>query len=217
MKKILLLALSMLMTLSLSAQRMGVVGGLTTSNLAYDQLDASSVKGFHAGLTFKQPLFLGFTLQPSVLYTAKGSSLNYTISESSLSSTIQSVTFDTDMKYLEVPVQLQWGLDLIVARPYIFVEPFVGYALSGEYNFESLSTTLSEGIDMSQLDGRLEYGFGIGAGLEIMDRFQVSFKRYWNYENLDVQGMSSYLDTVSSDLQDKKSFDGMTLSVALFF
>ena len=47
------------------------------------------------------------------------------------------------MNYVEVPVNIQWGPDLLIARPFVFASPFIGYNLKNRFSKE---TTLAETI-----------------------------------------------------------------------
>ena len=103
-----------------NAQHLIVKAGLSYSNLDLNSKIgdlASSFKignytGYHFGLGFQTGKTLGFSLQPELLYNVKGSKLNDNISWT--------------MNYLEVPVNIQWGPDLVVCRPYIMASPYVG-------------------------------------------------------------------------------------------
>ena len=109
--------------------------------------------------------------------------------------------------YVEVPLQLQWGIDLVMLRPYAFVEPFAGYAVTGSKVINSQKAK----IDFDNAKSRLEYGLGVGAGLEFMSKVQLSFKYFWNFEN--AQSFAEVKNTV----KDGKSFNGLIFSVGLFF
>ena len=57
---------------------------------------------------------------------------------------------------------------------------------------------------------RLEYGVGVGAGIEIYNRVQVSFKYYWNFE--DAKQWSDITDKVKG-----KGFSGLLFTAGIFF
>ena len=124
------------------------------------------------------------------------------------------------MGYLELPVSLQWGPDLLLFCPYLDVNPFVGYGLhyglSGSFLGEDRSFRNKwEGIS------RLEYGLGLGAGVEIW-KIQVTARYNWNFGSLfdaggNAPGASEIWNTAKESVLEGKNFSGVTLSVAFLF
>lgn len=170
MRRLAAVVAALVIALNAMAQsRVGVTGGYNTS-------------GYHAGLTMYQPLGLGFALQPSLVYAAKGTDWDEIVS--------------CKMGFIELPVQLQAGLDLLLFRPYLFVEPFVGYAVK------------------SDIENRLEYGLGLGGGVHLGRSFQLSIKYFWNFDNC---GFGDYLASVNSAFSERKQFTGMAVSASILF
>lgn len=201
---------------TLAAQsKIGVIGGFTSSDSNVKNFDTKSVSQYHAGLTVQIPLFLGLSIQPSIQYQVKGTKLDQVQSGSSFS-------VDTKVGYLEVPVAIQYGLDLALLKPYVFAEPFVGYGISCEAKQNGLNQTVEtlknkwEEANIS----RLEYGLGLGAGIDIW-RIQVSARYFWNFGSLcNDEGKVStdtITNTVTNAFKDGKNFNGITVSAALFF
>ena len=93
--------------------RAGIAVGVTSSSSNAKNVDANSIGRYQVGLTAQLPIAFGFAVQPSVFYQTKGTKL----------SDIGPEKFKLDAKagYLEIPVQLQWGPDLVAFRPYVFV------------------------------------------------------------------------------------------------
>ena len=60
------------------------------------------------------------------------------------------------------------------------------------------------------MKSRVEYGVGVGAGVEIYNRVQVSFKYYWNFE--DAAQWSDITDKVKG-----KGFSGLLFTAGIFF
>ena len=112
-----------------AAAQPGITAGLTSTSTDFNEAwaNVNEVTQYHVGVTFKLPLPLGFAVQPSILYNVKGATLEDTATEGNL----KSVDYKTG--FLEVPVQVQWGINIAGAvRPYGFVEPFVGYGITNE-------------------------------------------------------------------------------------
>ena len=202
MKKIFLAALALLISVGAFAEGFGIVGGFTSSSMQIKDLDLKSSAGIHAGFACNVPIGLGFAIQPELIYNVKG--FNWSdINEGDGTDAWKKAKFG----YVEVPVQLQWGLDLMMLRPYAFAEPFVGYAVTGNKVIDAKN----QKIDFENAKARLEYGLGVGAGLELMSKLQLSFKYYWNFE--DAQEFSEIKDKV----REGKGFNGLVFSVGLFF
>ena len=198
MKKIIVCALAAILSVSAFAEgQFGVVGGFTSSSLKLKDIDLKQTAGFHAGITYYQPLVLGFAVQPQLLYNVKGQ----TIEEA-----LTSLKTKASLGYIELPVQLQYGVDLILLRPYVFVEPFVGYALGGK--------VADSKFYLSNLKTRLEYGLGVGGGVQVFNHVQVSVKYYWNFEDCSL---NNYIGTVTSLLKERSSFDGLIVSASILF
>lgn len=168
MKRIVPLVTALMLSVPASA-RFGITGGLTTTQTKNIFSELKTATSFHAGITFDVPLVLGFEIQPSLIYNQSGKSL-------------VSVTSGSDYKtgYLELPLQLQWGINLgKVIRPYIFAEPFVGYLIHA--NVKNAAGNWEKVSDLSAFN-RWAYGIGLGAGIKLFEHLQVSARYYWNLE-----------------------------------
>ena len=217
MKKQILAVVVLLMTavMGLHAQsRIGILAGITSSDSNVKEFKTSSVSLYHAGVAANFPLGLGFAIQPQVGYQVKGVSMDQITSVSSADA-INSL--ETKVGYLEVPVQIQWGPDLVAFRPYVFGEPFIGYGLTMQA--ESDKDTVKNDFDKFSMN-RVEYGLGLGVGLEVW-KIQLAAKYFWNFGSLadgdNKVSTDAIVDTVSSAFKDKKNFNGMAVSLAFFF
>ncbi len=204
MRRILVSAVALLLLVSVqsSAQsRWGVTGGVNFNTSKIAELDIEAPAGWNAGLTFLADLPFGFSLQPSLIYSQKSTNLS--------SSIVQNVG------YLELPVSVQWGPDLLIFRPFLDVTPFVGYGIS-EKMVSSLKDDhlLPEGWDGKE---RFEYGLGIGGGINVW-RLQILARYCWNFGSLyDVHGWDDLKDQISGLSRENDNFGGLTLSMAILF
>ena len=111
MKKLLTVAVALLVSVSAFAQGGGIIAGYTASQMSLKQeiqnigVNIKSAPNFHVGFGYNLPLALGFAIQPEILYSNKGATFGTAVGD---------VT--GRMSYIEVPVQLQWGIDLIALR-----------------------------------------------------------------------------------------------------
>ncbi len=193
-----------------SAQiRYGVIGGATFSKLSNTDLLGENMTQYHAGATVQVKLPLGFSIQPSLIYNVKGSKVG-------LSDVPDSPPADFTVGYLELPVSVQWGPDLLLFRPFLDVTPFVGYGLNNKLSSGDVVTRNSwSGNGVS----RWEYGLGVGIGLEIW-KFQVIGRYNWNFGSLvnfkeDLESGGAF-DAVKNSF-GRANFGGFTLTAAFLF
>ena len=207
MKRIVIvIAAALLASVNAFAQP-GIIAGLTSSTTSVKDVEAvKSINTYHAGVTFKANLGLGFAIQPSVLYQVKGAKTGDLKQENSLDS------FELKTGFIEIPVGFQWGPDLVAFRPYLFAEPFIGYAITAADKYDG---TVKEAAKTwaDNARNKMEYGFGLGAGVEIARHFQVSAQYFSNLGKVfkGEEGSSSV-----QSLKDVK-FQGVKVSLAILF
>ena len=192
MKKITLSALALLFAIGLSAQtHFGIKGGLNFDNMKIKNIPDVSVKnatGWHAGVAMQAKLALGFVFQPELLYSVKSIGLN------GLSSKNSTVNFN----YIELPLNLQWGVDLIILRPFVMASPYLSYLLGTNGKPQEWSGVKN-----------IDYGFGAGFGVDIW-KLQVTGKWNWGFGKL---GEIKHND-ISVNANNLKGFQ---LSLGLLF
>lgn len=220
MKKIVAIAAALLLTLTASAQvRLGVIGGITTTNTDIEHFDASTVNNYHVGLALKVGGdFLSF--QPAVVYNVKGTSFDEVLAGQTFN------TVDAKFGYLELQGQFQIGVNVLgLARVYGLAEPYVGYGLTNEIQDSIQSSLKNEPIkDNWDYVNKLEYGFGVGAGVELLNMIQVSAKYYvdlgklYNGQELSNEdALNTAIQSYKSAFENKTAFSGLVISAAIFF
>lgn len=163
------------------ARGFGITGGASFTGIR--DVSSGLTTGYHAGLTYKVALPFGFAIQPSVLYHVKGSLVKAPIVNQEVHDVLKT-------GYVEVPVSIQWGPDLILFRPFLDVTPFVGYGVQNNITWDGFQ--------------RLEYGMGLGVGLDIW-KLQLVGRYNWNFGPL------------YSAAGDDYNFGGVTLSLSYLF
>ena len=79
--------------------KIGVKGGINFTNLYVDDVEDENMKvGFNLGLFAKLPVTRGFSIQPEVLYSVKGSEITYDLG------ILGSNEYRFNLNYIEVPV-----------------------------------------------------------------------------------------------------------------
>ncbi|HIZ86570.1 MAG TPA: PorT family protein [Candidatus Coprenecus pullistercoris] len=175
--------------------KVGVKGGIdfisvNRFELGYISESVSNYTGFAAGVAFSFDMPVrGMTIQPELNYVSKGAIFRGQ----------DNVYFRTD--FIELPVNVQAGLDLVLFRPYIMVSPYIGYAVYKQPG----------SVAWNQLN-RFEYGIGIGGGVDFW-KLQLQVKYNWNIGGL-VKNVSD------SDLLRsvrRGNFRGLEVNLVFFF
>ncbi|MCQ2140859.1 MAG: PorT family protein [Bacteroidales bacterium] len=201
----------------------GVVVGLNTSNMSLGELtklNSSSIAGYRIGLAKNIPIAVGFALQPEVVACTKGAKIPMNLGDTPLedfqNGTVSGAITNelkANVTFVEIPIQLQYAVDLLFIKPYVFLEPFAGLAVGGNVDGKKMT--------FNDLKQRLEYGLSIGGGITFFDHLQLSLRYYWNME--DVQNFKDYASQSGHNIgsmfkgNDAKSFDGVAVSLGLFF
>ena len=172
MKKLIVIVVSLLFAASAFAQ-VGVIAGLASNETNVEAVDIKGVTQYHIGVAAKLPFILGFGFQPQVIYNVKGSAVSTVVDD-------KNVQFDASTGYFELPLQIQWGPNILnLVRPYVFVEPYLGFALDTKVlksntegkKVEDYNGMTTKDLGMDQWD----YGFGVGVGVEVW-KLQASLR-----------------------------------------
>ena len=207
MKKILLALVMTIVLSSVSASaggKWGVTGGLGFNASKFSELGGDTRAGWNLGLTGAFDLPLGFSIQPSLVYNAKAMDIAENVSQS--------------MEYIELPVSVQWGPDLLIFRPFVDITPYVGYALANDLKADIAGlVSFTDG----SWDGknRLEYGLGIGGGLDVW-KLRLVARYNWSFGPLyNVQGWNDIKESlkISGLNAENPNFGGITLTLSYFF
>lgn len=201
MKKLLTLVAVLFVSATMAHAQFGIIGGLNFSGTDYTANDlineAKNVTLYHAGVAFKADLPLGFAIQPELTYNVKGAKLD----------NVGSVDdFQYKNGYIELGAGVQWGIDLLVARPFLVAEPFIGYMVNPDSEFKTINDEIN----------KLEYGIGIGAGVDLLNHLQLSVQWYKNLGQL-VNGSASSTADVWDSIKDVKSYHGIRVTLGIFF
>lgn len=227
MKK-LLIAIALFCIASTAHAQLGVIAGVTSTETTLKDASAKigDVTQYHFGLALKFDLGL-IAVQPALIYNVKGATVTQNLGAITEGTPLSGVGVTTENKtgFLELPIQIQAGLPLPGIRPYVFAEPFVGYAVNNESK-QIFNDALGDSKDLStetnwdNVKNRLEYGLGIGAGIELFDTFQLSVRYFWNLGQMYQEGKSTIdtgtITTSLDTMRDQKS-NGIMASLAFFF
>lgn len=238
MKKLVLTAAAVLLAVSANA-KVGIVAGLTSAttsiNDAYNDIAvAKTANKYHAGLVYELNLPFGLSVQPGIIYNVKGQSVKDNIA---LAGQNAEISIDTNTGYLEVPVRVAWGMNFGLFKPFVFAEPFVGYALTTETvskfkdtatkeAFNKVASLAGTSLDTKNDDpnrwvdrNRFEYGVGLGAGVKVLDFVALSVKYYWDLGEVykESDSASSVSAGAMYNAVKEQKCSGISASVILYF
>jgi hypothetical protein len=204
MKRILMIVLAVFLLAGISASaqaKWGVTAGLNFNTSKFTEVDVKARTGWNAGATLLVDLPLGFSLQPSLVYHEKSANLTEKVSQT--------------MGYIELPVSVQWGPDLLIFRPFVDVTPYIGYALSNKISASVAGLEFNEkGWEGKE---RFEYGLGLGAGVNVW-KLQLIARYNWNFGSLyNVEGWNDIKPNLKGLSTENENFGGVTLSLAYLF
>lgn len=186
MKKLLTVIVVALASVTMAHAQFGIVGGYTssTTKLADAAKEVTSASLWHAGVAYK--INIGaLAIQPSLTYNMKGT-------------TIDNVQYKSG--YVEASAGLQVGLDLLVARPFLVAEPFIGYQVTGNE------------AAVKDVTNKLEWGFGVGVGVDVIKHLQLRVE--W-FKNLGALAGASGEQAVNA-LKDT-NYQGIKITAGIFF
>lgn len=151
-----------------------------------DEIRFASITGWHAGVGYQTGTLMGFSLQPEFLYQRSGF-------------TAKGLEGDDQVRTdnLQVIANIQWGVELVIFRPFLFVAPFASYNVSQRSDF----------LDLKKWD----YGLGAGIGFDI-GSVQVTGKYNWAFGG--VVDWDSY---ASSARNIRANTGALVVSIAYIF
>ena len=212
MKKLFVIAALFLSVAAASAQQFGVIGGLNLSKMdgVKNPLENKNVTLYSAGVLYKMDLGAGFAVQPVLSYQVKGAQFQEDLVGGGMDNVNKSRA-----GFVELGLGAQWGPDLLAFRPYLFVEPFIGYNVTG-YEAQSLARADFSKKDIAtEARNKLEYGVGAGFGLEIADHIQISWQLFRNMGKLYQD--DKLTEGYQSPYAHLKNYQGMKVSLAILF
>ena len=186
----------------------GVTAGINTNSTKVQDIQTAPRTGFNVGLTYSLDLPLGLSVQPSIVYTHKSANLSLT-GVGVLDALVSNKVFQ-NVGSLNVPVSVQWGPNLIVARPFLDVTPYIGYTVSN--NIKGMA-----GDVKSVLEGEksLDYGVGLGGGINVW-KLQAIVRYNWSFGTMG--NLEGFTELELGDLKTAdRVYGGISVNLAYFF
>lgn len=194
MKKLSMLLVSILClgVLNAGAQGFIIKGGWNYSGSSVKEIKAGR-SGWQAGIGYQTESTHGFSFQPELLYKVSGLKL--------------SDGANLSLGYLELPLNVQWGPDLLIARPFVFAGPYVGYKIR-------TAASSSVDADVPSALNKFEFGLGVGLGINVW-KLQIAGRFNWNLGTFADVKSAQYVIQQYEELKGKARM--FELSVGLRF
>ena len=185
----------------------GVTAGYNTNSTKVQDVQTAPRTGFNAGVTYLLNLPLGLSVQPSVVYSHK--SANIATGSGLVDQLLAGSAYQT-VGSVNVPVSVQWGPNLIVARPFLDITPYVGYTLSN-----NVKSVVGDVKSVVEGEKGVDYGIGLGGGLNVWKlqavvRYNWSFGTMGNLEGFTNLGLGDVVKT-------NHVYGGLSVNLAYFF
>ncbi|MDR3366286.1 MAG: PorT family protein [Prevotellaceae bacterium] len=150
-------------------------------------LESNPDLGFHFGFFGQVNIpVIGLGIQPELLY------LNQPISYFDYAEDDKaSKPASKRASYLEVPINITWGIDLKVVRPFIAVTPYLRYAFSDveTYADKVVQEAVKAGkVPEPEYMSSFDYGIGVGAGIDLFSKVQLMGRYSWGLSDLVKTG-----------------------------
>ena len=183
---------------------LGVTAGVNFSTLdGLKDLNMKAAAGFNVGVLydFKIPVpVVPIHILPSLTSSWRGADIGTKFADA-----------DFSVGFFGLMASVQPGLDVVLARIFLDISPYVGYGLHGSGDLKELWS--------KDVVNKLEYGIGLGAGLKIW-KIQALARYSWNFGGLvnttdtmdDGFGVLDVYKTIKG-----ANFGGVTVSVAYIF
>ncbi|GAO31130.1 porin family protein [Geofilum rubicundum] len=199
MKRILLLAVMAIAVTAVSAQGLGLRGGVNFSNLAGDGVpdDTKMKTGFHLGLDYEIPVAPDFYFAPGLLFSTKGAK-----SEWSESGEVGGIAYEFSsestivLNYLEVPLNLVYKPLLGEGNLIVAFGPYLGYGIGGKVKWDDGDESGEEDVTFGSGDDDMFKALDMGANISFGYMFASGFSFQLNTQlgliNIDSEGDSDY-------------------------
>lgn len=186
----------------------GLKGGYTMSNVSFEPVEKTKMlfsNGIDLGITFKHynAKYVGFQAE---LYTTNRGYRKPT-DDTNL------FTFRRINKYIELPMFIQFRINLKVAYLHLNAGPYMAYLISAEEGDNTSGKYLIEKVDFNVLrDNRFDYGLMGGIGL--------SYDFKWGTIQAEARvgyGFADLYDHTYTDMPNQSIAVTENISIAYFY
>lgn len=166
--------------------RIGIIGGINIANLDEEDVSYDSRTGFGIGGILEFEVQDKFSICFEPMYLQKGASED----------TIN-ISMDINLAYVEIPVFFKFPIGTGAVRPYIMAGPTLGILMSAEMEINAMGFSI--GVDFEDLVESIDYGLGVGGGVN----FPVGTNQFF-IEARYTLGLADIVKEGEVDMQGEK-------------
>ncbi|MEJ7768175.1 MAG: porin family protein [Chitinophagaceae bacterium] len=165
--------------------KFGVKGGVNLSNLYVEDADDENLKlGLNLGFYAKIPIAKGFSIQPELIYSSKGSKLTYN------NIILGRGEYRFNLNYVEVPVLAVINL---ASNINLQAGPYVSYLASANVKDMNEDGTIENAKDLNADNfNRFDYGLAGGIGIDVQN-FTIGARYNYGLKEIGDSGLSGRL------------------------
>lgn len=163
-------------TANVAKAQFGIKGGIYTTKLSNinKEFKFKDNIGYQAGILYSHHVTPGFVIQPELLF------INRTATIAPKQSMPGATNEKIELQYLQIPLSIQYGFNLVVVRPYVQAVPHISYAIGKNHNAGSWD-------DLNRFTG----GVGLGVGADLW-KFQVNVRYNWDISKVGEGEKGTY-------------------------
>ncbi len=182
MKRNSLLLAVLLFSFTTAFSQLGVRVGVNMANeirhFGKDDLKSSfsneNLTGFQAGLIYEANSGDGLGMEVGALFAQKGGMFKIDDSSTMVDNAIEGYK---EINYFEVPLNLKYKINIIDPAISVFgiAGLYGGFAITEVSKVETKFKNLKKSKDFDDFTDRIDYGFNLGVGVELIERIQIAF------------------------------------------
>lgn len=187
-KTFLILALVTLSSVTAFSQ-LGIRAGVNMANQikSFDNQElsaafhSSNLTGYQVGLVYQlNPAYgaSGMGLEVGALFSQKGGMFKLADDKTQLLNSV--IEGYKELNYIEVPISARYRLNFGgVVGAFASAGVYGGIAVEGNTTFKSkiglIDNQLKQSVDFDDFMDRIDYGFNLGVGVELIEKIQIGF------------------------------------------
>ncbi|HUR11908.1 MAG TPA: porin family protein [Flavitalea sp.] len=159
--------------------KFGIKGGINLSNLYVDNVEDENMKiGLNLGFFAKVPIVRGFSIQPELLYSSKGSKLTY-------NNLLGQGEYRFNLNYVELPVL---GVINLARNFNLHGGVYAGYLVSANIKEMDENGNINEISDLNEESfNRFDYGLVGGLGVDVQN-FTIGARYNYGLQKIGESG-----------------------------
>lgn len=185
MKKTFLIVSLLVVSTVTAFSQLGIRAGVNMANQikSFDNQElnnafhSSNLTGYQVGIVYQfNPAKggSGMGLELGAMFSQKGGMFEFIKEKSQLLNSV--LKGYKELNYIEIPINARYKLNFGgVVGAYATAGIYGGVAIDGKTTFESRLGDLKQAVDFDDFMNRVDYGFNLGLGVELIEKIQIGF------------------------------------------